>query len=244
MKQRILFFTMLLLPFIGLQAQITGNKHSFQVNPVDAVLFGSIDLQYERAITDRTTLSLTLGLKPTGGLFKIKGFDSPTMKTNDFEFTGFTFTPEYRWYFQRGLRNERTGLYLGGYYRYRSFNNEMKGTYTSSITKTSAPLDVDMSLRTHSFGAMFGYKVMIGKGFYCDILILGLGYTNATIKMREQKPLPAEFYVDASEKIIDNLDLVAEIVENVDIEEVSEKKGKGKFGLPSFRYGFKIGYTF
>ncbi len=244
MKQKFLLFTMLLLPFMAIQAEQDDYKHSFQVNPLDVFLFGSIDLQYERAVAENTTLSLTLGIKPNGGLLTVRGFDSPVMKTNDFQFTGFTFTPEYRWYFQKGLETKRTGLYLGGYYRYRNFSNQMKGTYTSSITKTSAPLDVDMSLRTHSFGAMFGYKIMFGKGFYCDILVLGLGYTNATLKMTEQKPLPAEFYIDASAKIMDNLHLVSDLVKDVDIEEVSEKVGKGRFGLPSFRYGFKIGYSF
>ncbi len=246
MKKTLLLLSFL-FPFMLLQAQekeVFHYKNNIQFNPIDAFLFGSLDFQYERAITENTTLSFILGIKPYGGLLTINGFDSPTIKTNDLKFTGYTFTPEYRWYFQKERKSKRTGFYVGAYYRFRNFDNDVKGTYTSSISRTSSPIDVSVNLKTHSLGAMLGYKVMFNKHFYCDILILGLGYGSANLDFIERKPLPEEFYLDVSAKIMENLDIISEIVEDIEINKTNENKGQGSFGFPSLRYGFKIGYSF
>ncbi len=185
-----------------------------------------------------------MGLKPLGGLIKIPGFDSPTIKTSDFELKGFSFTPEYRWYFQKDTKVKRTGFYIGAYYRYKNLNCAITGDYTSSITETTSPIDIDAGISTHSAGAVLGYKVMLYKNFYVDILIAGPGYSYYNLKITENKPLPTEFYIDATDKVLNNLDVVSWVVNNVNLEENGNSVGKGGFYLPAFRYGFKIGYSF
>ncbi len=220
-------------------------KNNIQINPVDAVLFGSFELKYERAITENSTILLGVGLKPSAGLLKVKGFDSPTIKSNDLGFTGFAITPEYRWYFQKNTKTKRTGLYVGGYYRFKNHTNKLKGTYTSSNTHTTAPLDVELGMKTHTIGAVFGYKVMLNKRLYVDILIAGLGYSSLKAKITENKPVPDEFYADAGTVILENFDSVIGLVKDIDVEKVTKLlQGKGSIGLPAFRYGIKIGYSF
>ncbi len=237
----------LLFPFIALQAQeeqYINYKNNIQVNPIDAILFGSFELKYERAITENSTILLGVGLKPSGGLLTIDGFDTPTIKSDDLKFKGFAITPEYRWYFQKKTQ-KRTGLYVGGYYRFKNHSNNFKGTYTSSNTNTSSPMDIDLGLKTHTIGAVFGYKLMFNKRWYIDILIAGPGYTSAKVNITENKPLPPEFYIDAGAVVLENYDAVINLVKDVDVEQVSKLlQGKRSIGLPAFRYGFKIGYSF
>ncbi|MBS9767915.1 MAG: DUF3575 domain-containing protein [Flavobacteriaceae bacterium] len=247
MKKTLLLLSFL-FPFMLLQAQekeVFDYKNNIQFNPIDAVLFGSFELKYERAISEKSTILLGVGLKPSAGLLKIKGFDSPRMKTDDFGFTGFAITPEYRWYFQKNTKTKRTGLYVGGYYRFKNHSNAFKGTYTSGTTGTSSPIDADLGMKTHTIGAVFGYKVMLGEHFYCDILIAGPGYTSAKVNITENKPLPDEFYIDAGTVVLENFDSVVGLVKHIDVEKVRKVlEGNGSIGLPAFRYGFKIGYSF
>ncbi len=245
--RKFVLLIILLLPFFNVKAQesISNNcKNSIQFNPIDAFLFTNFELAYERAITSNMTVSLGLGVKPSGGLLTIKGFDSPTIKTNDFAFKGFVITPEYRWYFQK-QSSSRTGFYLGAYYRFKNYNNNFKGIYTSSNTKTSAPLDFGLNMKMHTLGLMLGYKTMFNKHLYLDILIGGPGYTVAKINIEEHQPLPDEFFIDAAKTVIDNYESVYGLIKKIDLEELAKiLEGDIKFGLPAFRYGFKIGYSF
>ncbi len=242
-----LILTALLLPLMMVNAQKkeqTDYKNSIQFDPLNPFIFGTFEFQYERAISDKSTLLLGVGLKPLGGLITVKGFDSPTIKTDGFKFIGFTVTPEYRWYFQKDTKAKRTGLYVGAYYKYRNVKAPIIGNYTSSNTNTTSPIDVSVGLQTHSLGAVLGYKVMLSKKWYIDILIAGPAYSLANINFKENKPLPAEFYVDAADVVLDNLDVVKWVVNNVNLESLGNSSGKGGFYFPTFRYGFKIGYSF
>ncbi|WP_353777891.1 DUF3575 domain-containing protein [Winogradskyella sp. 3972H.M.0a.05] len=246
MKELNLFLALLMLSFINLNAQNDEQldyKNNIKFNPLSAALFGNYEFQYERAISDNSTVSLALGLKLSGGVIKLNGFDSSTIKTDEFEFTGFSITPEYRWYFQKNA-TKRTGLYLGGYYKFKSVVDNINGTYTSSNTNTSAPIEADVDITAHTFGALLGYKVMVGKHLYVDITIAGPGYSSTKLEITEKQPLPAEFYVDLGTEIADNFDIISGFVDNIEIKETSSNSGGDSFGLPAFRYGFKIGYSF
>nr|MBS9774335.1 DUF3575 domain-containing protein [Tenacibaculum sp.] len=177
-----LILTALLLPLMMVNAQEkeqTDYKNSIQFDPVNPFVFGTFEFQYERAISDKSTLLLGLGLKPLGGLITVKGFDNSTIKTDDFKFKGITLTPEYRWYFQKDTKVKRTGLYAGAYYKYRNVTAHIIGSYTSSNTNTTSPIDIGVGLQSHSLGAVFGYKVMLNKKLYVDILIAGPAYSFA-----------------------------------------------------------------
>ncbi len=244
--KRVLILSLSLLSFAGIQAQNaeqTDYKNNIQFNPIDAVLFGSFELKYERAITENSTVILGIGLKPSAGLLKIPGIDSETIKTDDFKLTGISIVPEYRWYFQKKA-TKRTGLYAGGYYKFRTLTDNIEGTYTSSNTGTTSPLGLDARFTTHSIGAVFGYKAMLGKHLYVDILIAGPGYTSAKLKFTETKPLPPEMYDDLSTELEENFGLLFEHIKGIDINETDSNSAESKFSLPMFRYGFKIGYSF
>ena len=63
------------------------------------------------------TVGLSAGAKFSSGIFKISGFDSDRIKTDDFSYKGIKFIPEYRWYLQKTERSY-TGFYVGAYYKF------------------------------------------------------------------------------------------------------------------------------
>ena len=218
-------------------------KNNILFNPLSAILFSNFEFQYERSISNQSTLSLAIGLSPSSGLIRINGFDSPSIMTSDFEFEGIRIMPEYRWYFQNRT-NKRTGLYLGGYYRFKDIGNNITGTYTSSSTGTSSAIQVDVDLTSHTVGALLGYKVMVGQHFFFDITIAGPGYSSVELIIREEEPLPDEFYADVANEIVENFNILADFIDNIEIEVTRSNSGEGRIGLPALRYGFRIGYAF
>ncbi len=246
MKKVKLVFILLLLPFILLKGQNTDRpdyKNSVQFNPLSTLIFRNYTIQYERGIGNSFSLSLALGVKSPGSIFRINGFDSPRMKTNDFEFTGYNIFTEYRWYFQKTTR-KRTGLYLGMYYKFKNIGQNIDGSYTSSKTKETYPIDIDINLSTNYFGVMFGYKFMFSKHFYMDILIAGPGYSVTKMKIEEEKPMPSQFYIDIASEIANRFGIVSNFLDDIEVKEVSARSASSTLTLPAFRYGFRIGYSF
>ncbi len=135
---------------------------------------------------------------------------------------------------------------MGGYYRFKNYSSNLNGTYTSSKMATSSPMDIELGMQTHTIGAVLGYKVMLGKQLYIDILIAGPGYTSLKTDITENKPLPPEFYADAGAVVLENYDTVLNLVKDVDADEITNllNSKKSSIGLPAFRYGFKIGFSF
>lgn len=241
-----LLILMLFSNFLNAQELTTKDdfiqKNHLMFNVLGGVVTGAWDITYERAISHRSTVSLGLGYKGKG-LFKISGLDSPTIKTNDFGFTGLIVTPEYKWYFQKRTK-KYTGFYVGGYYRFKSLADDVMGTYTSSNTSTTSPIDLEVDIITNTVGVQLGYKLPISNNFYVDFLIAGPGFSAQKIKLKENKPLPDEFLVDVADALVDNFNAFEQLIENVNFEVIDIERAEAKFGLPAFRYNIRIGYSF
>ncbi len=91
-------------------------KNQISINPAN-LAFGTFQVQYERGINKDMTVGLSAGAKFSSGIFKISGFDSDRIKTDDFSYKGIKFIPEYRWYLQKTERSY-TGFYVGAYYKF------------------------------------------------------------------------------------------------------------------------------
>lgn len=248
MKRLLLIFSICTLSVSMLSGQsIKGDyKNSFSFDPIQPFIYGTFGFQYERSVSKHSTLSLGLGWKPNGGLLKLDGFDSKSLKTDNFEFTGLELTSEYRYYFQKGV-TRHTGLYTGAYYRYRNIKDDLKGSYYSSITNTSSPLDIETKFTSNAFGLMLGYKYELSKHFRVDMLFFGPGIRSVKLNIRKNKELPSEFLVDLVANINDYVDYLPEMINTVkdlDIEEIDEQTLETSFRLPAFRYCLKLTYTF
>ncbi len=248
MKRKSIALVLFLFPFMLLKAQNADRpnyKNSILFNPFSALLFKNYRIQYERGIFDKSSLSLALGLKTPGGILKISGLNSPRVKTNDFDFGGYSIIGEYRWYFLNTKR-KRSGLYLGAYYKFTNTGQNVIGTYNSLNTGKTYPIDMDVNIITNSFGVLLGYKFMLGNRFNLDFLIAGPGYSYLKLKVYERKAMPIQFYIDLASAMIENFDIdaVSDFIEDIEIHKLLPRDKSIGFSLPAFRCVVKIGYSF
>lgn len=214
-------------------------KNHIMLNPF-ALAFGTFQVQYERALGERTSLGLSVGAKTSSGIFETPGFNTFTVVTNDLNFSGIQISPEFRWYVQETQRSH-TGFFVGAYYRYQNYKDDLVGTYTSSITFDDTPLDIRTRVITNSIGFEVGYKLPIKKHLFIDFLIAGPGVAFNKVKIEERQALPIEFYaVDAALAIIEEYRVLDALGTNVEFNE----QGDATFTTPAFHYGIRIGYSF
>lgn len=224
-------------------ADLNFQKNHIMFNPL-ALTFGNIQFEYERPLNKNLSLGLAVGAKVSSGIFKMPGLKTTTITTNDFNFSGIQLTPEIRWYVQKGERNH-TGFFVGGYYRYQNYKDEIQGVYTSSISADTYPIDVETKLISNTIGMEIGYKLPIKKHFFIDFIIAGPGLSFNKIKIKEKQPLPLEFYVlDVGEAIVDGFTILEIVNTDINFDEIDATGGKSTFQLPAFHYGIRVGYSF
>jgi hypothetical protein len=181
----------------------------------------------------------SLGYKFSSGIFKVQGIQSPTLNTENIDFTGVKIMPEFRWY----LNNEQgiNGFYIGSYYRFFSYGTNISGTYVNNETSTNL-IDLDVAINSHAIGFEVGYKIMLfkKKAFYLDFLIAGPGVSFNKVKFTENLEVADGFYSTLGQELSKY-----SILESLDINDINIDKNKGfNITLPAFRYGIKIGYCF
>lgn len=217
-------------------------KNTASINPF-IFAFGNVQLTYERMLTKTMSVDLEIGAKLPIGVMKINGFDTPSLQTDDFGFKGIVITPTFRWYCSQGIAPQ-SGFYIGGYYRYRNMSDNVTGNYHSSTTEPDTPVDLDISLNTHTFGCQIGYKLPLGKHMDIDFLIAGPGVTLGQIKTEQNSDLPDEFYTDLQNSLHSNFQFLDSYLQEIVFDKVDKLHSNANLVFPAFRYGFKVGYSF
>ena len=244
MRSLNIILPLLLLLSISIRSQQNAattveQKNHIMLNPF-ALAFGTFQVQYERAIGESTSLGLSVGAKASSGILDTPGFKTFTVVTNDLSFSGVQISPEFRWYVQKTERSH-TGFFVGAYYRYQNYKDDLIGTYTSSLTFEDTPLDIRTKVITNSVGFEVGYKLPIKKHLFIDFLIAGPGIAFNKIKIEEKQALPIEFFtIDAALAIIEEYRVLDALGTDVKFNE----QGEATFSIPAFHYGIRIGYSF
>ncbi|WP_299212337.1 DUF3575 domain-containing protein [uncultured Aquimarina sp.] len=227
---------LIVICFLVISMAQAQEKNHISIDPILPV-FGTIQLQYERAISDKISVGISLGLKTGSGIFRVSGINGDRISIDEFNFKGIKILPEFRWYTQKS-RNGLFGFYVGAYAKYQNFTDEILGVYTDS-NQMNSTIEIDANIITFAGGLEIGYKLMIWERFFIDFLIAGPGISTNKIKLVEKQPIPDEFYDDVSDAlseyaVFDGLNLDFRINGNQDTDIV----------LPAFRYGIKLGYSF
>lgn len=135
----------------------------------------NISFQYERAVGNKISVAVSLGLTPKSGLpfkgtFKDVIDDEEFNKQVDDLKTGnFAITPEVRFYFGKSAFH---GFYLAPYVRYASNSYELPFKYESTNPNNGSTTEKSIFLdgNTHAFtgGLMFGSQHRLGGKFYIN----------------------------------------------------------------------------
>lgn len=140
---------------------------------------GGINLEYERVLTEKTTVLVELNFKVPSSI-PGTAFDQVENQgtTNNLQFTsgdvkGFMFAGEYRFY-TKG--NAPQGFYLAPYLKLNNNQLDLTGTYSNNITgATNIAAAAGLGLFTASVGGNIGYQWLIADKVAINWNILGLG---------------------------------------------------------------------
>lgn len=201
-------------------------------------LFGTVSVNYERAILPRMSMGIGYGQKLSSGILEISGIDKQRLKTDDISFQGIRIVPEFRWYLSKSDQG-LTGFYVGLYYKYQTNSCNFASTYKPD-SAAATDVDVDLDIRTHSAGFEVGYKLLIRKMFYADFLIAGIGLAKSELNAEAQSEVPNGYFDDLSAEIKRFFVLKGFRPDVLN----QNNKVQADFTLPSLRYGVKLGVRF
>lgn len=118
----------------------------------------TINLQYERVITKKTTVGLGLRIMSKGSLPFSSAFDSIDDQLGGLTLGNIAITPEIKFYMGKGAFH---GFYIAPYLRYANYNASIDYEFTvNGITET---IPLNGSLNTFTAGVLFGAQWRIAK---------------------------------------------------------------------------------
>jgi len=203
-------------------------------------LFGTVAINYERAILPRMSLGIGFGQKLSSGILEISGIDNERLKTSDLSFEGIRILPEFRWYMSKSDKG-LTGFYVGVYYKYQTNNCAVSSIYTpDNVPATPANVNFDLRIRTHSAGLQLGYKLFAYKKFYADFLFAGIGLSRSELETEIESDVPEGYFDELSSGVKRFF-----ILKGIKPKLVNrDDQLQATFTALSLRYGIKIGIGF
>lgn len=259
--KKIILFSFLSLFFWNLPAQAAPKendgaapKNNIKLNLM-ALTATNISLQYERALGFKTSVALGVGFMPAHRLpytryvkdqFLEYGTASQQAKdaTNDFldeaRISGFSVTPEFRYYFGK---RPQSGFYIAPFLRYASYSLDWDYVFKDEDKGTLYPTTLNGTL------SLLGGGVMVGAQWYykkisIDWWILGGSYNKTTLTLDAKVNLSN---MDAEDRAELN-DQIRDVTVKGKYFDATIKdsgvNGKGSVGLPALRLGLCIGFRF
>jgi hypothetical protein len=165
-------------------AQQSDTSHSYKniirYNLSGGLLFGLnhyIVLGYERVLSPKQSISINIGKASLPKLVSINT-DSFQIK-NDKKRSGVNFSIDYRFYLASENKHKAPhGLYIGPYYSYNRFTNEVQWTYKNSSANSEVTSNTKFNI--HTVGFELGYQFIFWKRVALDLVLAGpgLGFYN------------------------------------------------------------------
>lgn len=251
-KRTLLLLSILCLCLQGFAQQfwLIEPKNTIKWN-VPALAAHNFSLQYERVLNEKTSLALGLNLMPGGrvplaqsirsyylGEASNKNVDAAEDFASKGELSGWSVTPEFRYYFGK---HSHQGFYLVPYLRYAQYT--FKWDYTFDDEGVQRPTDFTGKLSVAGGGLMAGYQWHFGK-IVLDYWILGLSYNANSLSLEARTDLRDKTDADKKDLKHDIEDLK---VNGRGLKATVTNHGataRGNAGLPGIRMGLCIGYRF
>jgi hypothetical protein len=206
---------------------------------LSGISYGMYSLGYERAITPKSTLNLSLGY------WNINA--SPFLNKNPFEIDqdirlnnykwGMNGVIDYRFYVssQEGLK----GLYIGPYLRY--WNHSL--VLNDSIDNEK--FDVNLKFSSIGLGFQMGYQWIISDRISIDWYFIGLGVERIDTRFKYVTKTVGFDYSSIQDDIIDVFNDFKSLQKQIVTKSYPDNMtAKLPFFAPGIKTGFSIGYVF
>ncbi|MBC7851007.1 MAG: DUF3575 domain-containing protein, partial [Chitinophagaceae bacterium] len=207
------------------------------------------DLQYEIATSRHQSFAIGIGYTPKVGLpFKdalldqFDGNDDARRAIESTEFTKFTITPEYRFYF--GKKGAPIGFYIAPFARYTHMSFDQQYKYTPS---NNVPHEANIKGKFSGIGGGigFGTQFALGKHMTFDWYIVGpfVGAMKANFDGTDDMSDLSDHDKADLERDIEDVDLPLWTIDATVGNNTINAKLKGPFvGIRAF--GLSLGYRF
>lgn len=141
-------------------------KNEVGLNVLNVLLFGALDLSYERLMSDHSSLSFEMFSKVFN---KNEGEDVDLSKVYAKD---FSLTTKFKYFFDE----EKTawGFYAEGFGMFSNGMNEREVTRTNPTTGAKEEVEVDLEFTDFALGVGVGGKFVSKQGFLVDVSF-GLG---------------------------------------------------------------------
>ncbi len=226
----------LLLFFAISQSSFAQRDNRFKVG-LTGFVCSQINLKYERVLTPRASLQMTVGYRPNLGLTLFNKILDGTNVDN--KLSGIVLNPEFRWYFKKDTDTPKgwyTGVFVD-YYRY---------TLNATSEYDNFDDELRLRLRSASIGVMLGAQWYLSDRVSIDWYITGLGVSSNLISARYSTNDPG-FDVDQTiEDINETLQDTAPWLADLIVDQISDLTFSASvpFGFVRFRTGLSLGYSF
>lgn len=218
------------------------NKDSIYYNSVKwnvaGLGFNNISMFYERTLNDHWSVQLGAAYKFGGDIPEFLGLGQIAVEVESGGLTGYSLSPEGRYYFWNKRCDERSGLYLGAYGRIADFTGNLTFYYWDGTDYVDIGGAGD--IQEYGLGLQLGYQVTLGKHWLVDLMFMGPRTSFHRLKLE----LDSDFLEEVIPIIEDELNekLAWWGMDPVTLTE--ESTVKIDFRFSNFRYGIGVGYRF
>jgi len=242
MKNRVsaCILVMLLFPMLARTQDtiVPDYKNIVKINSA-ALLLSNVSLLYERKLNEHWTALIGSGYRWGGSTPKILGFGDVIVSTEANGITGFSITPEVRYYFNFcECGGSPSGLYAGLYGRYTKYYGSLIFDVWNGTEYYEAL--VSSNLREIGGGLQLGYQFIFKQRWMVDFMFAGPRLSSYKLKADlESEDLGA--LVDAIEEEINKRR------ESIGMDPISidpSTELEASFGFKNFRYAIGIGILF
>ncbi|HRH64842.1 MAG TPA: DUF3575 domain-containing protein [Bacteroidia bacterium] len=215
-----------------------GNQNILKLN-LTSIGFTNIYLQDEYTLSGSSSVALGLSYMPSRSLPSVITDEDSAGNLKNISFSGFSITPEYRWYVKK---HAPKGFYLAPYLRYSKYTTS---SYSYSYDRDNGTQDVatmEGSLSGIGIGLMIGNQWKFGDHVTLDWWIIGAGFSTSKAELKGTGNFDAAQQQDLRDEFSSTDVAVGSLTTTVTSSTIDVEY---KTGLPSLRgFGLAIGYIF
>jgi len=212
-----------------------------KINTV-AIAFNNGSLIYERALAPRVSVNIGAGYKYAGELPKMLASEDNKVQLHLNKITGFSVTPELRYYLKACDSRLLDGFYMGLYFRHTNYSTSAEFDYFPE-NDVMQQFSANATLTEYGGGITLGYQILIWERLAIDFLFFGPRYSVNHIGYQFDSNVSEEFLNDLSGYVNEVIDRFG-FEYTVDLKQVGENQASTSFGFTNMRFGISVGFAF
>ncbi len=256
MKKPVVIIILFFLPFINLFSQqgrdLAKEKYlekseglihpnAIKVNSL-AIAFNNISVSYERALSSRFSTGVNFGYKYSGSDQGFLNIDNAKFDIYTKPITGFTITPEVRWYARKCDDRLLEGFYISMYLRFTRYNTGLNFDYYPEENDPRF-LQADVGIGEYGIGLQLGYQLVLWKRLNIDFMFFGPRYSSYHLLYEFDQNVSAQFLEDLTDFVNDAIDRFG-LEYKVEVKQSGEKRASHTFSFANIRFGIGLGFSF